>query len=108
MLARSLMDSGYDVIYTGLRRSPEEIARRAHELDVDVIAFSILSGSHVIICRQFKALRAKYSLESRLWLVGGVIPQEDHEPLKALGVDGVFTVGTPLESIVDFIRENVP
>jgi methylmalonyl-CoA mutase C-terminal domain/subunit len=108
VVVRSLMDAGFEVSYTGLRKSPEEIVRRARELDVDVMGVSILSGTHMPLCRRLGALRKEHDLENTLWLVGGVIPEEDHEPLRALGVDAVFAVGTPLEKIVDFIRENVP
>lgn len=107
VVARSLMEAGFEVTYTGLRKSPQEIAQRARELDADVIGLSILSGSHIPICRQFKALRQEYGLEDVPWIVGGVIPEEDHEALKELGVDAVFPVGTPLESVTEFIREKV-
>jgi methylmalonyl-CoA mutase C-terminal domain/subunit len=90
-----------------LRKSPEEVARRARDLNVDVIGLSILSGSHVPFCRRFSTLRREYGLENVLWLVGGVIPKEDCEALRALGVDEIFGAGTPLESIAAFIRENV-
>jgi methylmalonyl-CoA mutase C-terminal domain/subunit len=105
VVARALMEAGFDVTYTGLRRSPEEIARQARQLEVDVIGFSVLSGSHVPLCRQFNELRKTYHLEDCLWVVGGVIPEEDVEVLRELGVDGVFPVGTPLEAITEFIRE---
>ncbi len=107
VIVRSLMEAGFEVTYTGLRKSPEEIARRASDLDVDVVGLSILSGSYIPFCERFKALRKEYGLEETLWIVGGVIPDEDHEALKALGVDAVFPVGTPLESVVDFIRGRV-
>ncbi len=107
VVVRSLMEAGFDVTYTGLRQSPEEIARRARELDVDVIGLSILSGSHMPLCETFKTLRKEYGLENVLWIVGGVVPDEDQAPLKALGVDAAFPVDTPLESIAEFIRENV-
>jgi len=105
VLARSLMEAGFDVTYTGLRKSPEEIARRAKETDADVIGFSILSGSHLHFCERFRQERRAHGLESVLWIVGGVIPEKDHDALRALGVDGIFPVGTPLESVADFIRE---
>jgi len=107
VVARSLKEAGFDVTYTGLRKSPEEIVRRARELDVDVIGLSLLSGSHLPFCRRFKELREKQDLGDVLWLVGGVIPDKDHEVLKDLGVDGIFPTGTPLESVADFIRANV-
>ena len=105
-VVRSLMEAGFEVTYTGLRKSPEDIASRAGELGVDVIGLSILSGAHLPFCQRFAELRREHELEDALWLVGGVIPEEDHEALKQLGVGGVFPVGTPLESITAFIREN--
>ncbi len=107
VIVRSLMEAGFDVTYTGLRKSPEEIARRASDLDVDVVGLSILSGSYIPFCERFQALRKEYGLEDTVWIVGGVIPDEDHEALKAFGVDAVFPVGTPLESVVEFIRGKV-
>ncbi len=107
IIVRSLMEAGFEVTYTGLRKSPQEIASRARELNVNVIGLSILSGSHMPLCEQFRELRGDYGLEEALWIVGGVIPDKDHEALKALGVDAVFSVGTPLDFVVDFIREKV-
>lgn len=107
IVARALMDAGLEVIYTGLRKSGEEIAAVATEEDVDVIGLSILSGSHLPICRRFRALRSEHQLEDKFWLVGGNIPRQDEAELKELGVDAVFPVGSPLQSIVDFINEKV-
>ncbi len=107
VVVRSLMDAGFDVTYSGLRKSPEEIASQARELNADVVGLSILSGSHLPFCERFKAVRKEHGLENVLWIVGGVIPEEDEKPLKALGVDAVFPVDSPLESIADFIRKNV-
>jgi methylmalonyl-CoA mutase C-terminal domain/subunit len=105
IVVRALMDAGFEVIYTGLRKSGEEISAVATEEDVDVIGLSILSGSHLPICRRFRELRSECQLEDKLWLVGGNIPRQDEAELKALGVDAVFPVGSPLQSIVDFINE---
>lgn len=105
IVARALMDAGFEVIYTGLRKSGEEIATVATEEDVDVIGLSILSGSHVPICRRFREIRSESQLEDKLWLVGGNIPRQDEAELKEMGVDAVFPVGSPLQSIVDFINE---
>ena len=107
IVARALMEAGFDVIYTGLRKSPEQIARSACDEDVDVLGLSVLSGSHIPICRRLKALLPGHGLTDVLWLVGGNIPQRDHEELKALGVDAVFAMGTPTQAIVDFIREKL-
>lgn len=105
IVVRALMDAGFEVIYTGLRKSGEEIATVATEEDVDVIGLSILSGSHLPICRRFRELRFESQLEDKLWLVGGNIPRQDEAELKEMGVDAVFPVGSPLQSIVDFINE---
>lgn len=105
IVVRALMDAGFEVIYTGLRKSGEEIATVATEEDVDVIGLSILSGSHLPICRRFRELRSESQLVDKLWLVGGNIPRQDEAELKEMGVDAVFPVGSPLQSIVDFINE---
>ena len=107
IVVRALMAAGFEVIYTGLRKTPEEIVRSAGDEDVQVLGLSILSGSHLPICQRVKALLQEQGLEDILWLVGGNIPSRDHAALKQLGVDAVFAVGTPLQSIVAFIRERV-
>ncbi len=107
IVVRALMDAGCEVIYTGLRKSPEQIARAACDEDVDVLGLSILSGSHIPICRRLEALLQEYGLTDVLWLVGGNIPRRDHDELKSLGVDAVFAVGTPTQAIVDFVREKL-
>lgn len=105
IVARALMNAGCEVIYTGLKKTAGEIAIAARDEDVDVVGFSILSGSHLPICRQFAKLREQYQITDMLWLVGGNIPQRDVPALLELGVDRVFSVGSRLQSIVDFIRE---
>ncbi len=107
IVSRALMDAGFEVIYTGLRKSGNEIATIAIEEDVDVIGLSILSGSHIPICHQFHDLRSQHDLVDKLWLVGGNIPRKDEQVLRDMGVDAVFPVASPLESIVDFIKEQV-
>jgi methylmalonyl-CoA mutase C-terminal domain/subunit len=104
VVVRTLLEAGYDVVYTGLRKTPEEIVRQARAEKADVLGLSILSGSHLPICRRIRALLAEQGGRDMLWLVGGNIPAKDHAELKKLGVDGVFPVGTPLQAIVDFIR----
>ncbi len=108
VVARSLQEAGFDVTYTGLRKSPEEIVRRARELKVDVIGLSLLSGSHLPFCRRIQELRQEHGLRDVRLLVGGVIPEKDHQALKDLGVDAIFPTGTPLDRVADFIRANVP
>ena len=107
IIVRALMEAGFEVIYTGLRKSPEEIVHTAGDEDVAVLGLSILSGSHIPICQRVKALLQESDLVDILWIVGGNIPRQDHGPLKTLGVDAVFPVGTPTKSVVDFIREKV-
>jgi methylmalonyl-CoA mutase C-terminal domain/subunit len=103
-VVRALMDAGMEVLYTGLRQSPETIARAARDEDVDVIGLSILSGAHQPICEKFARLRKEYGLEDKLWLVGGNIPAHDTEALKSIGVGAVFPTGSPFEKIVETIR----
>lgn len=105
IVVRALMDAGFEVIYTGLRKSPEQIVQSAADEDVDVIGLSILSGSHIPICRRTRELLDESKLTDVLWLVGGNIPKKDHDELKSLGVDAVFAVGAKTDTIVDFIRE---
>lgn len=107
VVARALMDAGFEVIYTGLRQSPEAIVRAAQEEDVDVIGLSSLAGSHVPFCRKLKALLAQAGLEGKLWVIGGVIPEQDHAELKRIGVHGIFPTGSGFGEIVDFIRSRV-
>lgn len=107
IVVRALMDAGFEVIYTGLRKSPEQIVRTACDEDIDVLGLSILSGSHVPICERVRALLDEDDLTDILWLVGGNIPKRDHDILKQIGVDAVFPVGAPTQSIVDCIREKV-
>lgn len=107
VVVRALMEAGFDVIYTGLRQSPEQIVRAACDEDVDVLALSILSGSHIPICRRLAALLREQDLTEVLWLVGGNIPRRDHDELRSLGVAAVFAVGTPTQVVVDFVREKL-
>jgi len=105
VVARALIDAGFEVIYTGLRKSPEEIALAARDNEVDVIGLSILSGSHLPLCTQLKSELEKYQLTNKVWVIGGNIPKEDHAGLRDLGVEGVFNTGARLDDIVAFIRE---
>jgi len=105
IVVRALVDAGFEVIYTGLRQSPEMIASSARDEDVDVIALSILSGSHIPICERLAALLKEYGLSDRIWLIGGNVPKEDHDTLRKIGLDAVFNTGSKLEEIVDFIKE---
>ena len=107
LVCRALMDAGMEVVYTGLRQSPEAIATTAAEEDVDVIALSILSGAHLPLCKKVEAQLQAKGLGDALWLVGGNIPKGDVGALQEIGVDGVFPTGTPFSTIVEFIRQKV-
>ncbi|MCP4184144.1 MAG: methylmalonyl-CoA mutase [Hyphomicrobiales bacterium] len=105
IVARSLIDAGFEVRYTGLRQSPEDIVIAARDFEADVIALSILSGSHLPICTRLKVLIDEYQLSDRLWIAGGNIPAEDHQSLHQIGVDAVFNTSTSLSDIVAAIKE---
>lgn len=107
IVARALKEAGMEVIYTGLRKTPEEIADFARDEDVDVIGMSILSGSHIPLCQKFKALWDGHNLGTKMWLVGGNVPEKDHEALKDLGVDAVFNTRSNLDDIITYIKENL-
>jgi methylmalonyl-CoA mutase, C-terminal domain len=107
IVARALRDAGMEVIYTGLRQTPEQIARAAVQEDVDAIGISILSGAHnTIVPRICELLRAE-GMNDVLLLVGGIIPEEDIPGLKAQGVAEVFQPGASTQDIVEFIRGRV-
>jgi len=107
VIARALRDAGMEVIYTGLRQTPEMIVNAALQEDVRVIGLSILSGAHnVIVPRVLDLLREKHMEDVKL-IVGGIVPDEDAEELKRQGVAAVFQPGATLDSIVQFIRSAV-
>jgi methylmalonyl-CoA mutase, C-terminal domain len=107
VIARALRDAGMEVIYTGLRQTPEMIVNAALQEDVRVIGLSILSGAHnVIVPRVLELLREKHMEDVKL-IVGGIVPDEDAEELKKQGVAAVFQPGASLDSIVQFIRSAV-
>ncbi|MFQ5535529.1 MAG: cobalamin B12-binding domain-containing protein [Sphingomonadales bacterium] len=107
VVVRALVNAGFEVIYTGLRQSPEAIAQAAMEEDVDVIGLSSMAGSHIPFCRKLKPLLERNGIADKLWIIGGNVPDQDHEMLKGIGLDGIFATGTKLEAIVEFINENV-
>src|SRR6516164_3408997 len=108
VIARALRDAGMEVIYTGLRQTPEMIVNAALQEDVQVIGLSILSGAHnAIVPRVLELLREK-QMDDVIVLVGGIVPDEDAGHLKSLGVAAVFQPGASLEQIVEFIRRSVP
>ena len=107
VVTRALMDAGFEVIYTGLRKSPGEIAQRALDENVDVIGLSSLAGAHIPFSKKLKGLLDQYGLGEKLWIIGGCIPEQDHAELRSIGLDGIFAGGTKLDEIVDFINANV-
>ena len=107
VIARALRDAGMEVIYTGLRQTPEMIAAAALQEDVDAVGISILSGAHKTLCPRIVELLHGYGMDDTLVLVGGIVPTEDIPDLKAKGVSEVFLPGTSTEDIVKFINANV-
>ena len=108
VVARALMDAGFEVIYTGLRQTPEAIARIALDEDADVIALSSMAGSHLPICRKLKPLLEQAGLGDKLWVIGGNLPAQDHAALRALGFKGIFPSSSKLDDIINYIRKNAP
>jgi methylmalonyl-CoA mutase C-terminal domain/subunit len=106
VIARALRDAGMEVIYTGLRQTPEQIVAAALQEDADVIGLSILSGAHLHICPRVMALLKERGLDDVLVLVGGIIPDVDIPKLQQIGVRGIFLPGTPMQEIVEFIRKH--
>src|SRR3982751_995022 len=107
VIARALRDAGMEVIYTGLRQTPEMVVNAALQEDVQVIGLSILSGAHNVIVPRVMELLRERGLSDVVVLVGGIIPDEDAARLKQLGVAAVFQPGASLESIISFIQERV-
>ncbi len=107
VVARALRDAGMEVIYTGIRQTPEMIAEAALQEDVDVVGLSILSGAHMALCPRIVELLRSQGMDDVVVLVGGIIPDDDVAPLKNLGVKGVFGPGTSTRDIVEFIRQSV-
>lgn len=107
VVARALRDAGMEVIYTGIRQTPEMIAEAALQEDVDVVGLSILSGAHMALCPRVIELLNAQGMDDVVVLVGGIIPDDDVDPLRALGVKGVFGPGTSTGDIVEFIRGQV-
>ncbi|MGA3316756.1 MAG: cobalamin B12-binding domain-containing protein [Candidatus Korobacteraceae bacterium] len=107
VIARALRDAGMEVIYTGLRQTPEMVVNASLQEDVDVIGLSILSGAHNAIVPRVMDLLKQNQMDDVLVLVGGIIPDQDIETLKKRGVAAIFQPGTPMDSIIEFIRANV-
>ena len=107
VIARALRDAGMEVIYTGLRQTPEQVASAALQEDADVIGLSILSGAHNHICPRVMDLLGDKGLTDVLVVVGGIIPDVDISRLRAIGIEGIFLPGTPMQTIVDYINGHV-
>lgn len=107
VIARALRDAGMEVIYTGLRQTPEQIVAAALQEDADVIGLSILSGAHNSICPRLMELLREKGLNDVLVVLGGIIPDADLPGLRQLGIGGVFRPGTPMQEIVEFITSRL-
>ena len=105
VIARALRDAGMEVIYTGLRQTPEMIAEAALQEDVDVVGLSILSGAHMALVPRIREVMNEHGLQDVHLIIGGIIPDEDKPKLKALGVQGIFGPGANIDDIATFIRE---
>jgi methylmalonyl-CoA mutase C-terminal domain/subunit len=107
VIARALRDAGMEVVYTGIRQTPEMIAEAALQEDVDVVGMSILSGAHMALFPRVLDLLREAGMDDVLVVAGGIIPDEDMPALRDMGIRGVFGPGTPTDEIVAFIHENV-
>lgn len=107
VIARAFRDAGFEVIYSGLHKAPEEIVQAAVQEDVDVLGVSILSGAHdTLVPKIMDGLEEYGAMEDTLVLVGGVIPEEDRAELEAAGISAIFGPGTSVEETIEFVREN--
>lgn len=107
IVARALRDAGMEVIYTGLRQTPEQIVETVLQEDVDVLGLSILSGAHMTLFPRIMKLMKTKDLSDVLVFAGGIIPEEDTPTLKKIGIKQIFGPGTPTETIVNFVKERV-
>ncbi len=107
IIARAFRDAGFEVIYTGLRQTPEQVVNAALQEDVDVIGLSVLSGAHMTLCPRIMELVHSEGLEDVLVVIGGIIPDDDIPKLKDQGVHEIFLPGSSTEDIVNYVRTNV-
>jgi len=107
VVARALRDAGMEVIYTGLRQTPEQIAETALQEDVDVIGLSILSGAHKTLFPRIMELLKRKGLKDIMVFAGGIIPEEDIPEMKKLGIKEIFGPGTTTEAIIQYVQNNV-
>jgi methylmalonyl-CoA mutase C-terminal domain/subunit len=109
VISRAFRDAGFEVIYSGLHRAPDEIVQAAVQEDVDVLGISILSGAHnTLVPKVIEGLKEYDAFEDTLVIVGGIVPDDDKEELRELGVAQVFGPGTSMQETIDFVRENAP
>src|SRR5579859_6799025 len=107
VIARALRDAGMEVIYTGIRQTPEMIVEAAIQEDVDAILMSILSGAHMALFPKVMELLKKNDVDDILVAAGGILPDEDIPAIKAMGIKGNFGPGTPMSAIIEYVKENV-
>jgi len=109
VIARALRDAGFEVIYSGLHRSPDEVVQAAVQEDVDVVGISILSGAHrTLVPKILDGLRAYDAFDDRLVLVGGIVPDDDQAELREQGVDEIFGPGASMQEMIRYIRKQAP
>jgi methylmalonyl-CoA mutase C-terminal domain/subunit len=108
VVARALRDAGMEVIYTGLRQTPEQIAETALQEDVDVIGLSILSGAHKTLFPRIMGLLKKQDLTDVMVFAGGIVPEEDIDEMKKLGIKEIFGPGTTTDAIIQYVSDNLP
>ncbi len=107
VIARALRDAGMEVIYTGIRQTPQMIVEAAIQEDVDAILMSILSGAHMAIFPEITRLLRENNVDDVLVMAGGILPDEDLPAIEAMGIKGNFGPGTPMTTIIDFVRQNI-
>jgi methylmalonyl-CoA mutase C-terminal domain/subunit len=107
VIARALRDAGMEVIYTGIRQTPDMIVEAAIQEDVDAVLMSILSGAHMVLFPRVMELFKQNDVDDVLVAAGGILPDEDIPTIKAMGIEGCFGPGTSTEEIVQFVRENI-
>jgi len=107
VIARAFRDAGFEVIYTGLRQTPEQVVNAALQEDADVVGLSVLSGAHMTLCPRIMELMKKEGLDDVLVVIGGIIPDQDIPKLKDCGVAEIFQPGASMEDIVTYVRQHV-
>ncbi|MBK9235954.1 MAG: cobalamin-dependent protein [Rhodoferax sp.] len=108
VVVQAMKAAGFDVTYTGLRQTPEAVTQAALDTGADVIALSSMAGSHLAFCAKLKPLLEQAGLGSKVWMIGGNIPRQDHDALRAMGFSGVFQTGSKLDEITAFVERSVP